>query len=106
MKAYEIGKQDGLSALKATTRAEPVAGPGEVLVAPRLVSLISRDLQILRGTYGAKQFEQRIPVSEGVGVVVAVGQGVTQAQVGDRVVCGHFAGWLNGPFSPAVFSHR
>lgn len=105
MKAFEIGKRDGLDSLRATTRATPVAGPGQVLVAPRLVSLISRDLQFVRGTYGGNQPEARIPVSEGVGVVTAVGAGVTSVKAGDRVVCGHFATWLEGPFNPAVFNH-
>jgi NADPH:quinone reductase-like Zn-dependent oxidoreductase len=105
MKAYEIGAQDGLHALRATTRPTPVAGPGQVLVAPRLVSLISRDVQILRGVYGPRQSEQRIPMSEGVGQIVAVGEGVDQVAVGDRVICGHFAGWLDGPFRADVFSH-
>lgn len=105
MKAFEIGPQQGLASLRATTRPEPVAGPGQVLIAPRLVSLISRDVQILRGTYAAGQSAQRIPVSEGVGRVVAIGEGVTQVAVGDRVVCGHFADWIDGPFSPAIFGH-
>ena len=105
MKALEIGKRDGLHALRATTRETPVAGPGQVLVAPRLVSLISRDLQFVRGTYGGVQPETRIPVSEGVGVVTAVGAGVTSVKVGERVVCGHFASWIDGPFNPAVFGH-
>ncbi len=105
MKAFEIGKRDGLDALRATTRETPVAGPGQVLVAPRLVSLISRDLQFVRGTYGGVQPETRIPVSEGVGVVTAVGAGVTSVKVGERVVCGHFASWIDGPFNPAVFGH-
>lgn len=105
MKAYEIGAQDGLHALRATTRPTPVAGPGQVLVAPRLVSLISRDVQILRGVYGPRQSEQRIPMSEGVGQIVAVGEGVDQVAVGDRVICGHFAAWLDGPFRADVFSH-
>lgn len=105
MKAFEIGIQDGLHALRATIRAEPVAGPGQVIVSPRLVSLISRDAQILRGVYGAKQSEQRIPVSEGVGIVVAIGAGVTEVKAGDRVVCGHFPAWRDGPFRTDVFNH-
>jgi NADPH:quinone reductase-like Zn-dependent oxidoreductase len=69
------------------------------------VSLISRDVQILRGVYGALQAPERIPVSEGVGEVVAVGEGVSQVQPGDRVICGHFPTWLEGKFSPRVFAH-
>lgn len=105
MKAYQIGAQDGISGLVATTRPAPVAGPGEALVAPRLVGLISRDVQLLRGGYGARQPETRIPLSEGVGEVVAIGAGVTEVAVGDRVVCGHFATWLHGAFRSDVFAH-
>lgn len=105
MKAFEIGAQTGLDSLRAATRPVPTPGPGQVLVAPQLVSLISRDAQILRGTYAAGQSPQRIPVSEGVGRVVAVGEGVTEVAVGERVVCGHFADWIDGPFNPAIFGH-
>ncbi|KEZ67817.1 alcohol dehydrogenase, partial [Pseudomonas amygdali pv. tabaci str. ATCC 11528] len=68
-------------------------GPGQAIVAPRLVSLISRDVQNLHGVYGARQEPGRIPVSEGVGEVIAVGEGVSQVKVGDRVICGHFPDW-------------
>lgn len=105
MKAYQIGDQNGLECLTAVNRPDPVAGPGQVVVAPRLISLISRDVQILRGVYGPRQSPNRIPMSEGVGVVVSVGEGVGNVAQGDRVVCGHFAGWLDGPFRTDVFSH-
>ncbi len=105
MKAFQIGTQQGLGSLTATNLAEPVAGPGQVVVAPRLISLISRDVQLLRGVYGARQAPERVPMSEGVGEVVAVGEGVTEVAVGDRVVCGHFVSWLNGPFSMSVFGN-
>ncbi len=105
MKAYQIGDQNGLECLTAVNRPDPVAGPGQVVVAPRLISLISRDVQILRGVYGPRQSPDRIPISEGVGVVVSVGDGVGNVAQGDRVVCGHFAGWIDGPFRTDVFSH-
>ena len=105
MKAFQIGNQQGLDSLTATTRPDPVAGPGEVLVAPRLVGLISRDVQLLRGVYGARQAPERIPTSEGVGEVIAVGAGVGNVKPGDRVVCGHFPSWLDGEFRPDVFAH-
>ncbi|WP_236535373.1 alcohol dehydrogenase catalytic domain-containing protein [Pseudomonas tremae] len=76
MKAFQIGLQQGLDSLTPTTRPEPIAGPGEAVVAPRMVSLISRDVQILRGVYGPIQSPERIPMSEGVGEVIAVGEGV------------------------------
>lgn len=105
MKAFEIGIQQGVDSLTATARAEPCAGPGEAIIAPRLVGLISRDVQILRGTYGAKQATTRIPASEGVGEVIAVGEGVTSVKPGDRVICVHFPTWLDGEFRFDVFGH-
>ena len=105
MKAFQIGAQTGIDGLTATTRPDPVAGHGEVVVAPRLVGMISRDVQFVRGTYGAGQPAERIPMSEGVGTVVSLGDGVSEVEVGDRVVCGHFASWIDGNFSPSVFGH-
>ena len=86
MKAYQWGPQNGLSSISAVTRPDPVAGPGEAVLKVRLVSLNNRDIQVLEGRYGAKKAEDRIPVSEGVGEVVSVGEGVDTVKVGDRAV--------------------
>lgn len=105
MKAYQIGPQTGLDSLTLVERAEPVPGAGEVLLAPRIVGLNHRDMLVLSGAYGARRPEDRIPVSEGVAKVVAVGSGVTHVKAGDRVVFAHFATWIDGAFSPAAFAH-
>jgi NADPH:quinone reductase-like Zn-dependent oxidoreductase len=62
-------------------------------------------LLVLAGTYGARRPPERIPVSEGVGEVLAVGPGVTAVKPGDRVVAPHFVTWIDGTFSPAAFGH-
>lgn len=103
LKAFQIGEQDGLAALTAVTRADPVAGPGQAVIAPRLVSLNNRDLQIIMGSYGAKKPAERIAVSEGVGEVVAVGEGVTNVKAGDRVISPHFVNWAGGDFGYHAF---
>lgn len=105
MRAFQIGEQTGIEALAAATRPDPVAGPGDAVIAPRLVSLNNRDIQIVRGSYGAKKPVERIPVSEGVGTVVAVGTGVTQVKAGDRVISGHFVNWAGGDFGYHAFGH-
>ena len=46
----------------------------------------------------------RIPMSDGAGVVEAVGEGVTEFAVGDRVVSCFFPGWHDGPPAVADFS--
>jgi NADPH:quinone reductase-like Zn-dependent oxidoreductase len=103
MKAYQMGPQDGLASLTATTRPDPVAGPGEAVLKVRLVCLNNRDIQSLEGRYGAKKPEDRIPLSEGVGEVVAIGDGVSTIKVGDRAVFAHFATWLDGDFALSAF---
>ena len=103
MKAYQIGPQTGLASLTATTRPDPVPGPGEALLKVRLAALNNRDIQVLEGLYGAKKAEDRIPGSEGVGEVIALGEGANGIAVGDRAVFAHFANWLGGAFAGAYF---
>lgn len=105
MKAFQIGQQNGIETLAATSRPDPVAGPGQAIVAPRLISLNNRDVQIIRGSYGARKPDERIPVSEGVGEVLSVGEGVTQVKPGDRVISGHFVNWAGGDFGYHAFGH-
>lgn len=103
MNAYQIGPQTGLDSLTPTTRPAPQAGPGEAILKVRLIGINNRDLQLLQGTYGPKRPEERIPLSEGVGEVMSLGEGVTTVKVGDRAIFAHFATWLDGDFSPASF---
>lgn len=105
MKAYQIGSQTGLDSLTATTRPDPIAGPGEVVLKVRLVCLNHRDMLVLEGRYGARRPEERIPLSEGVGEVIAIGEGVSTVKVGDRAVFAHFVTWIDGDFSPAAFGN-
>ncbi|WP_026326017.1 zinc-dependent alcohol dehydrogenase family protein [Sphingomonas sp. Mn802worker] len=105
MKAFVIGEQDGVQALRETTRPDPEPAFGQVILAPRLVSLNNRDLQIIRGSYGAKKPADRIPVSEGVGEIVAVGEGVSGFAPGDRVIAPHFVNWTSGDFGYHAFGH-
>ena len=66
---------------------DPVPNPGEVLIALRAAGICGSDLHLYRATQ-----EQRAPLREVVpghepaGVIVEVGAGVTNWQVGDRVV--------------------
>ncbi len=72
---------------------EPEAGPGEVIVATRISALCGSEL----GTYRGKGQAVGNPGHESVGVVVALGEGVSGLSVGQRVAgsavsgCGHCA---------------
>jgi len=104
MKMFELGAQQGIDSLTAAERPAPVAGPGQAVLRVRAVCLNHRDLNIISGSYGARKPADRIPVSDGVGEVIAIGPGVTGIAPGDRAICGHFASWMDGAFSPSVFA--
>jgi NADPH:quinone reductase-like Zn-dependent oxidoreductase len=72
---------------------------GMVLIKVHAVSLNYRDLMMVKGLYNPKMALPRIPCSDGAGEVVAIGEGVSWVQVGDRV-CGIFMQqWLDGPLT-------
>lgn len=87
----------GLDRLALVERPMPVPGPGQALVRVSAVSLNYRDLLMVRGEYDPRLRLPIVPCSDGVGVVEAIGPGVTRVAPGDRV-CPLFAqGWLDGP---------
>jgi len=101
MRVYEIRDGFGLDNLVLTERPDPSPGPAEVLVRLRAVSLNYRDLLVVKGVYNPKMPLPRIPVSDGAGVVEAVGQGVTRVKVGQRVAGLFMPRWLEGELNDA-----
>jgi NADPH:quinone reductase-like Zn-dependent oxidoreductase len=86
----------------------PVAGHGEVLVRIRAVSLNRRDLNMLKNDYGDDRYPAgAIPLSDGAGQVIAVGEGVTRFEIGDRVAGIFFDKWIDGfPSEEVLTSDR
>jgi NADPH:quinone reductase-like Zn-dependent oxidoreductase len=96
VKAYEVREATGLDGLVLNPdRAEPKPGHGQIVVRIYAGALNYRDFGVLNGTYGYTKFPV-IPLSDGAGEVVAVGPGVTQFTVGDRVASTFFQGWTGG----------
>jgi NADPH:quinone reductase-like Zn-dependent oxidoreductase len=81
---------------------EPLRNPGrhEVLIRVHAASLNYRDQAILDGQYGGPTQENGVPLSDGAGEVIAVGDGVTRTKVGDRVTAGCHPHWIGGPPRP------
>jgi NADPH:quinone reductase-like Zn-dependent oxidoreductase len=67
----------------------------------RAWSLNYRDLLNIQDPSGFKR-PVLVPLSDGVGEVVDVGEGVHRVVVGDRVATTFFQNWIAGPFSAAT----
>lgn len=96
MRAYLIDSPDGIDAIKRVEQPDPEPRAGEVLVRIKANSLNFRDLTIARGGYARNDKRPVIPLSDGAGEVVGVGEGVTRFKPGDRVVGSFFRDWVAG----------
>src|SRR5512134_1736189 len=81
---YELEGTDRGYRLALRGVARPTPAANEVLVRIRAVSLNHRDLYVLEGSAG-RDLAGLVPVSDGAGEVIAVGQGVRRFKAGDRV---------------------
>ena len=101
MKAYELQSTGSLDGLRLVDRPEPQAARGEIVVRVKAASLNYRDLLVMQGAYGRATLPLT-PLSDGAGEVVAIGEGVTRWQPGDRVAGTFFPNWLSGPINADV----
>jgi len=74
----------------------PSPGPGQILVKTEACGVCHTDLHAARGDWPVKPSLPFVPGHEGIGIVVAVGAGVTEVEKGERVgvpwlysACGH-----------------
>ncbi len=82
MKAVVVSDVNAAWTLEA--RPRPEAGPNQVLVRIRACAICGTDVWMANGTLSFREFPLVLG-HEGVGEVVAVGAGVTQRKIGDRV---------------------
>ena len=104
MKAFEIIGPGGIDSLTLNERSDPQVGPGDVLVQVRANSINFRDLSIVSDPGPRGISYPRIPNSDGAGEVVAVGDGVKEWAVGDRVAGTFFRDWTDGGITEAVMA--
>ena len=91
MKAYQLAPDAGIDGIAQVELPDLEPGRGEVLIGVRATSLNYRDLGVARRAEHAV-----IPLSDGAGEVIAVGDAVTQLSVGDRVAGCFFSTWHDG----------
>jgi NADPH:quinone reductase-like Zn-dependent oxidoreductase len=87
----------GAENLKIVELPDPSPGRGQAVVEVRACSLNYRDLAVMRGAYGGGVKAPLIPLSDGAGVVTAIGHGVTRVKPGDRVAAIFMQDWIEGP---------
>jgi NADPH:quinone reductase-like Zn-dependent oxidoreductase len=94
MRAYYL-TGNGIDGLELRDVADPAPLPGEVAVRVDATSINYRDLMMAQ-----RLPNERIPLSDGAGEVVAIGDGVTEVHVGDQVAGTFFSHWVAGPITP------
>ena len=101
MRAYEIIEGEAVDAIALRERPDPQPAPGEVVIDVKACSLNFRDLTVIRGGYGgADKPLGSIPLSDGAGVISAVGDDVVGFEIGDRVSPAFMPDHLDGPLTP------
>jgi NADPH:quinone reductase-like Zn-dependent oxidoreductase len=108
VKAWQL---DGWSIdrLALVERPRPSPGPGQALVRMKAASLNYRDLVVPRRGYGPGTGElPLVPVSDGAGEVVELGESASRFSVGDRVIPCFFQGGksLGGPLDGVLQEYR
>ncbi len=94
MRTVVIKQPGGLDNLQLIDREPRQPLSGEVLVNWHATSLNYHDYLVAVGAIPVA--DERVPMSDGAGEVVAVGEGVTQWKVGDKVMSTFFPDWVEG----------
>ncbi|QDT63807.1 zinc-dependent alcohol dehydrogenase family protein [Calycomorphotria hydatis] len=104
MRAYQIQDDSGIDGIKAVELPDPECGPGDVMIRVGACSLNYRDLIVTQGGYARNDTRPVIPLSDGAGEVIAVGEEVTEFAIGDRVTGCFFRDWQGGDVTDAAFN--
>ena len=105
MKAAQLA---GWNKIEINEVSVPVPGPGEVLCRIRAIAICGSDPEIINGHHAKKNWPPEFPFTLGhewAGEVVALGDGVTEFAVGDRVAgeahkgCGTCENCMNGRYT-------
>lgn len=102
-RAVRVGSPASLDTLLPATAEDPgQPGPGEIRVRLQASSLNFHDFAVVNGLIPAAA--GRIPMSDGAGVVEAIGEGVTEFAVGETVVSIFFPDWIDGAPPRSAFT--
>jgi len=94
MKSVTVSKPGGLDNLVIKESPSPSPKAGEILVAWHATSLNFHDYLVAVG--GIPVADGRIPMSDGAGEIIGLGEGVHNWKVGDKVMSLFFQNWMDG----------
>lgn len=100
MRLVRLKAPGGLENLKLVEEDHPQPRPGELLVRIRTSSLNFHDDMVVLGKIPCG--DGRVPLTDGAGEVIAVGDGVDDFKAGDNVVGTFFPYWLGGEMTSAT----
>jgi NADPH:quinone reductase-like Zn-dependent oxidoreductase len=105
MKQWQITDEWSFDGLKLKEAEVPDPGPGELLLRMRAVSLNYRDHLMVNHGYGRRSGElPLVPLSDGVGEVVALGDGVGDIAIGSRRLPCFNQGWFDGDLEDRMWA--
>ena len=104
MRQYRLQKHGTGYQLELTSTPVPDISADQILVKVHATSLNRRDIYVMQGRYPGPEFTGRVPLSDGAGKVLAVGNKVKQFKVGDRVAGTFFTDWNGGKFAASALS--
>jgi NADPH:quinone reductase-like Zn-dependent oxidoreductase len=97
MHAFQLAKGGaGVDALVKVEFPYPKPARRQILIKVAECSLNFRDLAITRGTYRLPVRENIVPLSDGAGEVIEVGEAVQRFRPGDKVARNFFQRWHAG----------
>jgi NADPH:quinone reductase-like Zn-dependent oxidoreductase len=101
MRHWQLTPFDQSPGILLNEAGVPVPAHGQVRLRMLAASLNFRDILVTRRTYSSEtDYVPVIPLSDGVGVVEQLGEGVSGVQVGDRMASAFMPGWLDGELTP------
>ncbi len=103
MRAMRVRKPASLKNIYLDTAEAPAPGHNEIKVRIRAASLNFRDGLVANGFFPV--VDGLIPLSDGAGEVIEVGEGVTEFKVGDAVISTFHPKWLGDHIDRAELSN-
>ena len=94
MKVIGVNQPGGFDNLAIIEKPDPKPATGQVVVKWHATSLNFHDYLVAVG--GIPVPNGRVPMSDGAGEIIAIGEGVDEWKIGDKVMSMFFPNWLEG----------